>query len=111
VDRDTIEELLGVRRRRAQQILSPFSDPAQRTHRDCGPHGAASASAGAWRAGEAAFYEQRRRQRLWREVQQERASWTETLPAFVEACNMPSPLFTDLAAMMPKLCETRQVPH
>jgi hypothetical protein len=84
VDRHTIEELLGVRRRRAQQILSPLATQPN-GHTVIVDRAALLRQLRRLAAGEAAFYEQRRRQRLWREVQQERARWTETPPAFVEA--------------------------
>ena len=83
VDRGMVQDLLGIGRRRAQQILSAL--------------GASRSGASAivnrselieylrrMAAGETASYEQRRKQRLWAEVDRQRRQWMETPPAFVE---------------------------
>ena len=83
VDRNTIEDLLGVGSRRAQQILSPLATQ----------HNGSTVIVDRtvllqylrrMAAGETAHYEQKRRQRLWREVERDRRRWAETPPAFVE---------------------------
>jgi hypothetical protein len=82
VDRDTLQDLLQIRRRRAQQILSPLA--SQRRGR-----GAVVERTALIRhletlaSGETAYYEQKRRERLWERVEQERRRWLETPPAFV----------------------------
>ncbi|MBV9083279.1 MAG: hypothetical protein JOZ62_11420 [Acidobacteriaceae bacterium] len=84
VDRRMLEELFGIGRRRAQQILSALA--AKRS----------GASAILDRAelvnhlrrlatGEAVYYERRRKHRLWAELESERRQWIDTPPAFVEA--------------------------
>jgi hypothetical protein len=83
VDRATVEGLLGVRRRRAQQILAPLA--SQRNghtgivERDALVHHLRRIA-----AGETALYEHNRRRRLWDQVERERRRWTETPPVFVE---------------------------
>jgi hypothetical protein len=84
VDRSTIEDLLGVRRRRAQQILSPFAGQPI-GHTTIVEKGALIQHLRRMAAGEITLYEKRRQQRLWQEVEQERKRWTETPPVFVEA--------------------------
>ncbi|MDQ2950325.1 MAG: hypothetical protein M3Y27_31035 [Acidobacteriota bacterium] len=84
VDRPTLEDLLGVRRRRAQQILFPLVTRPN-GHTAIVDRTALLQHLRRIAAGETALYEQKRRQRLWREVEQDRQRWTETPPAFVEA--------------------------
>lgn len=84
VDRKTVEELLGIRRRRAQQILAPLA--TQRSgHTVIVERTVLIQHLRSLASGESFFYEQRRRQRLWEQVQHERERWTQTPPAFVEA--------------------------
>jgi len=83
VERATVETLLGVRRRRAQQILA---------HLVIEERGRAVVVEKAslvdhlrrLAAGEAAFYERRRRQRLGEQLALERHRWLETPPVLVE---------------------------
>ena len=68
VDRAALEELLGIGRRRAQQLL------AQMAHRRVGASVVADREEAAAyleqiAAGEAVDYEQRRRRRLWKELE------------------------------------------
>lgn len=82
VDRVTLQDLLGVRRRRAQKILAPLG--SQR-------HGCSSIVERTalidhlkrLASGETVYYEKKRRERVWQEVQKERQRWMETPPAFV----------------------------
>jgi hypothetical protein len=84
VDRSTIEDLLGVRRRRAQQILAPLA--AQPSgHTTIVEKSVLIQHLRRMAAGEITFYEKRRRQRLWQEIEQDRQRWAETPPVFVEA--------------------------
>ncbi|MDQ2842409.1 MAG: hypothetical protein M3Y72_15460 [Acidobacteriota bacterium] len=83
VDRHTLEELLGVGRRRAQQILSPLATPSN-GHTGIVDRTVLLAYLRRVAAGETAHYEQKRRQRLWRDLEQDRQRWAKTPPAFVE---------------------------
>jgi hypothetical protein len=83
VDRATLELLLGVGRRRAQQLLAHI--PSQRV--------GASILAGRTEliahlksiaAGQETYYEQRRRKRLWDRLEKVRQDWTEQPPVLVE---------------------------
>lgn len=83
VDRATLESLLGVGRRRAQQLLAQV--PSQRV--------GASVLAGraeviahlkSIAAGQETYYEQRRRKRLWGSLEKVRQDWTERPPVLVE---------------------------
>ena len=84
VDRSTIEDLLGVRRRRAQQILAPLAAQAA-GHTVIVDKTALIQHLRQMAAGEVTFYEKKRRQRLWRKLQEEHDRWAETPPVFVEA--------------------------
>jgi hypothetical protein len=82
VDRATVEDLLHVRRRQAQKILAPLA-----TQR-CGCSTVVERSVlvrhlERLASGETAYYEQKRRERVWAELEQERRRWLETPPAFV----------------------------
>ena len=82
VDRATVEDLLGVRRRRAQKILSPLA--TQR--RGCSTvveRTALIRHLERLASGETIYYEQKRRERVWAELDKERRRWMETPPAFV----------------------------
>ena len=82
VDRATVEDLLHVRRRRAQKILAPLA-----THRrGCNmvvERTALIRHLEQLASGETVYYEQKRRQRVWTELEKERQRWLETPPAFV----------------------------
>lgn len=83
VERSTVEELLGVGRRRAQQILAPLA--TQRSgHTTIVVRTALVAYFKRIASGETAFYEQQRREKLWQSVEQDRKRWTQTPPVFVE---------------------------
>jgi len=82
VDRAALESLLGIGRRRAQQLLAQL--PGQRI--------GASVVVGraevishlkAMARGEKAHYEQRRRKRLWGQLEAVRQEWTEKPPVWV----------------------------
>ena len=82
VDRATVEDLLHIRRRRAQEILAPLA--TQR--RGCGTvveRTALIRHLERLASGETVYYEQKRRERVWTELQKERRRWLETPPAFV----------------------------
>lgn len=84
VDRSTIEDLLGVRRRRAQQILSPLAaHPAG--HTAIVDKAALIGHLRRIAAGEVSFYEKRRRQRLWQALKEEHDRWVQAPPVLVEA--------------------------
>ena len=84
VDRRTIEDLLGVRRRRAQQILAPLASQST-GHTTIVEKSALIGHLRRMAAGEVTFYEKRRRQRLWQQLQEEHERWAENPPVFVEA--------------------------
>jgi hypothetical protein len=84
VDRATLERLLGVGRRRAQQILAPCV-----TH-SVGANGLADrglliAHLEQLASGEAAVYERQRREKLAREIARLRRNWIERPRVMVEA--------------------------
>jgi hypothetical protein len=83
VDRSAIESLLGVGRRRAQQLLAPIGTRRVGTsvvaHRaDLISHLKRIA------AGEQAFYERQRRKGLWEQLAQARSEWVRQPPVLVE---------------------------
>jgi hypothetical protein len=84
VDRRTIEDLLGVRRRRAQQILSPLATQSN-GHTALVEKSTLIQHLRRLAIGELTFYENRRRQRLWRELKKEHDRWVEAPPVLVEA--------------------------
>jgi hypothetical protein len=76
VDRATLEALLGVGRRRAQQLLARM--PGQRVGASVvTSRGDAIRYLQAIAAGEETYYEQRRRKRLWGRLDQARGEWSE----------------------------------
>lgn len=84
VDRAAVERLLGVGRRRAQQILAPC------VSRRIGSSGVADRPAFVAHlrklaAGETAYYERRRRRQLARRLEQLRNDWIERPRLLVEA--------------------------
>jgi len=86
VDRATLESLLGVGRRRAQQLLSEVSQRHVGTsavaHRtDLIDHLNRIA------AGEQAHYEERRRRQLWQHLAEARREWVRQPPVLVEVPN------------------------
>jgi hypothetical protein len=99
VDRATLEHLLGVGRRRAQQILQPCV-----TH-TVGANGLADREGVIQRlqelaAGEAATYEQRRRQKVAREIGRLRQAWLDQPRVLVEApTSVINQSFADLAGV------------
>jgi hypothetical protein len=83
VHRPVLEALLGVGRRRAQQLLSPL------VHHRIGTSLAASradviAHLKRVAAGEEAWYEERRRQHLWTQLDEVRREWVRQPPVLVE---------------------------
>ena len=83
VDRPALEFLLGVGRRRAQQLLAPLAQRrvgtslvAQRA--DLVAHLKRIA------AGEPAYYEERRQKQLWARLTETRREWVERPPVLVE---------------------------
>lgn len=84
VDRSTVERILGVRRRRAQQILQPC------VRQQIGTNGVADreeliAHLRQLATGELAYYERRRRERFAKTIQKLHRAWTEQTKTFVEA--------------------------
>jgi hypothetical protein len=86
VDRPTLESLLGVGRRRAQQLLSPIAQRRVGTslvaHRS-----AVIAHLKTLAAREETYYEERRRQHLWGHLSEARREWIERPPVLVEMSN------------------------
>ncbi len=83
VDRATVERILGVGRRRAQQLLAPVATirigtSAVALRRDLIAHLEKIASAGS------AQHEARRRRKLWSEIGRWRQQWIEQPPVLVE---------------------------
>jgi hypothetical protein len=83
VHRAMIESLLGVGRRRAQQLLAPIAKRVVGTsvvaeRADVIAHLKGIAS------GEVAWYEGRRRERLWAQLDEVRRAWSEQPPVLVE---------------------------
>lgn len=83
VDRTALELLLGIGQRRAQQLLAPL---AKRRVGSSLVADRADVVAHLKRiaAGEAAWYEGRRRRHLWEQLEQARRDWTEQPPVLVE---------------------------
>ena len=83
VDRATLETLLGVGRRRAQQLLARM--PSRRIGASVvADRAEVIAHLRAIAAGEEAVYEQRRRERLWKRLEKVRGQWVEQPPVLVE---------------------------
>ena len=83
IDRPALQSLLRVGRRRAQQILAPLAQrrvgtSAVAARTDVLAHLQKIA------VGEEAYYETRRRQRLWAHLAEARRQWQEQPPVFVE---------------------------
>ncbi len=83
VDRATVETLLGVRRRRAQQILAELVTE-ERGRVVVVEKTALIEHLRRLAAGEDAFYEQRRRQRLRELLEEDRRRWLAAPPVLVE---------------------------
>lgn len=83
IDRPALELLLGVGRRRAQQLLAPI---AKRRVGSSVVANRADVIAHLQRLarGEAAYYEERRRKQLWENLSQARREWVEQPPVLVE---------------------------
>ena len=86
VDRPTLESLLGVGRRRAQQLLASMAQRrvgtslvAQRSE--------VVAHLKRIAAQEAAYFEERRRQQLWTHLSEARRQWIQRPPVLVEVSN------------------------
>ena len=83
VDRPALESLLGVGRRRAQQILAPIAGRRVGTslvaHRDD-----VIAHLQRLAGSEAAYYEERRRKQLWDHLREVRKEWLHQPPVLVE---------------------------
>jgi hypothetical protein len=84
VDRATLEQLLGVRRRRAQQILQPC------VRQQVGTNGVADreeviAHLKRLASGESVYYERRRRQKFARSLSALQKAWVEQPKILVEA--------------------------
>src|SRR3954471_21597513 len=84
VDRATVERLLRIRRRRAQQILQPC------VRQQVGSNGVADreeliAHLHRLASGDSIYYERRRREQLARTMAALQKSWTEQPKALVEA--------------------------
>jgi hypothetical protein len=82
VERSTVEALLGVRRRRAQQILAQLVTE-RRGHAVMVEKTVLIEHLRRLAAGEEAFYEQRRRQRLAQQLAQDRRRWLAAPPVLV----------------------------
>lgn len=83
VDRPALEALLGIGRRRAQQILAPIAQRRVGTsvvasRADLAAHLKKIA------AGEEAYYERQRRKGLWEQLAQARSEWVRQPPVLVE---------------------------
>jgi hypothetical protein len=83
VDRPALESLLGVGRRRAQQLLAPIA------RRRVGSSVVADRAAviahlKSVASGETAYYDDRRRRQLWTKLAQARLDWIEQPPVLVE---------------------------
>src|ERR1035438_8138951 len=86
VDRPTLEALLAVGRRRAQQLLAPIARRRVGTsvvadRADVVSHLQRLA------AGENAYYEERRRKQLWAHLSQARHEWLRQPPVLIEVSN------------------------
>lgn len=86
VDRATLEGLLHIGRRRAQQLLAPLASrragSSFLTHRE-----ALIAHLKRIAAGEQAYYDDRRREQLWKQLNQVRKQWLQRPPVLVELPN------------------------
>ncbi|MGO9256747.1 MAG: hypothetical protein ACLQU1_10655 [Bryobacteraceae bacterium] len=84
IDRPALESLLGVGRRRAQQLLAPVAKrrvgASLVAHRDD-----VMAHLKQIAAGQEAYYEERRRKHLWEHLAQARREWVRQPPVLVEA--------------------------
>ena len=86
VDRPTLEALLAVGRRRAQQLLAPIA--RRRVGTSVVAHRAdVVAHLQRLAAGENAYYEERRRKQLWAHLSQARHEWLRQPPVLVEVSN------------------------
>ncbi len=83
VDRATLETLLGVGRRRAQQLLAPLARRRVGTS-IVARRGEVIAYLQRIRAGEKAQEEDRRREHLWTQLSQAREEWIQHPPVLVE---------------------------
>ena len=83
VERSTVEALLGVRRRRAQQVLAALGTE-ERGRTLVIEKSVLMEHLRRLAAGEVAFYEKQRRQRLGELLDQERRRWLEAPPVLVE---------------------------
>jgi hypothetical protein len=83
VDRPLLESLLGIGRRRAQQLLAPVASRRVGTsllvrREDLAAHLSRLA------AGQTAYYEQRRQRRFWSQIARAREQWVQQPPVLVE---------------------------
>jgi len=83
IDRPALESLLGIGRRRAQQLLAPISKRRIGTSVVAGKD-EVLAHLERIAAGEEAYYEGRRRQRLWGNLEEARTDWVSQPPVLVE---------------------------
>jgi len=83
VDRTSLESLLGVGRRRAQQLLAPVATRRIGTSVLAG-RAELVAHLQNIAAGQQAYYEDRRRRRLWTQLEQARREWASQPPVLVE---------------------------
>ncbi len=83
VDRDCLEHLLGIGRRRAQQVLSTLAEGRIGTSL-LARRGAVLEYLNRIAAGEVAYYEGRRRAKLWNHLADARRQWVEQPPVLVE---------------------------
>ena len=83
VDRATVEFLLGVGRRRAQQIMAPCVVDRVGTN-GLADRDAFIAHLKRIASGEDAYYEEQRRQRFWAHLSEVRREWSEAPPVLVE---------------------------
>jgi hypothetical protein len=86
IDRPALESLLGVGRRRAQQLLAPIAARRIGTSVVAG-RTELIAHLRTIAAGEEAYYEDRRRRRLWTQLEQARREWSAQPPVLVEVPN------------------------
>ncbi len=83
VDRPALESLLGVGRRRAQQLLAPVAK--RRIGTSVVAHNAdLIAHLKRIAAGQEAYYEERRRKQLWQHLGHARQEWVRQPPVLVE---------------------------
>jgi hypothetical protein len=86
IDRPALEALLGVGRRRAQQLLSPIAERRIGTSL-VASRAATIAQLKRIASGEDAYYEGRRRKRLWANLAEARREWVNQPPVLVEMSN------------------------